>query len=113
MGESKGFVQISIEAYNNLMDSKRTLESILQSDKCIEVSSLYSYDTGGAVYLYNPDLEVKEIIDTLVKEKNQSVKTYLDWAGKDKNKRVRLWHIGKTIQQVIDNKWGVESKPAY
>jgi hypothetical protein len=104
MVESRGFVQISIEEYDQLMANKKTLDTLLASDKCIEVSSLYSYDTGGLVYLCNPALEVKEIIDTLVKEKNQSLKTYFDWAYRDKSKRVKLWHIGKTIQQIIDDK---------
>ncbi len=104
MGESRGFVQISIEEYDQLMQNKKTLDSLLNCDKCIEVSSLYSYDIGGLVYLCNPTSEVKEIIDKLVKEKNQSLKTYFDWAHKDKSKKVKFWHIGKTIQQVIDNK---------
>lgn len=104
MGESRGFVQISIEEYDQLMRNKKTLDNLLNSDKCIEVSCLFSYDTGGAVYLCNPTLEVKEIIDRLVTEKNQAVKTYLDWAGKNKSKRVKLWHVGKTIEQVINNK---------
>lgn len=104
MAASRGFVQIPIEEYNRFMENERTLSSILSSCKCIEVSCLYSYDTGGAVYLCNPTLEVREIIDRLVAEKNQAVKTYLDWAGKDKSKKVKLWDIGKTIQQIIDNK---------
>lgn len=104
MGESRGFVQISVEEYDNLMENKRALDNLLKSDKCIEVSNLYSYDIGGAVYLCNPTLEVKEIIERLIAEKNQAVKTYLDWAGKDKNKRVKLWHVGKTIEQIINNK---------
>lgn len=104
MIECKGFVQIPIQEYNRLMENERTLSNILNSCKCIEVSCLYSYDTGGAVYLCNPTLEVKEIIDTLVKEKNQSLQTYLHWASKDKSKKVKLWDIGKTIQQIIDDK---------
>lgn len=86
------------------MANKKTLDDLLKSDKCIEVSNVYSYDTGGAVYICHPTADVKEIIDRLVTEKNQAVKTYLDWAGKDKNKRVKLWHVGKTIEQVINNK---------
>jgi hypothetical protein len=104
MSDSRGFVQISIEEYDSLMVNKRILDDLLKSDKCIEVSNLYSYDTGGAVYVCYPTSDVKEIIDRLVSEKNQAVKIYLDWAGKDKSKRVKWWHIGKTIQQVIDNK---------
>lgn len=104
MTNSKGFVQISIEEYNRFMENERTLSNLLNSCKCIEVSSLYSYDTGGAIYLCNPTSEVKEIIDRLVTEKNQAVKTYLDWASKDKKKRVKIWHVGKTIEQVINNK---------
>lgn len=104
MTNSKGFVQISIEEYNRFMENERTLSNLLNSCKCIEVSSLYSYDTGGAIYLCNPTSEVKDIIDTLVREKNQSLKTYFDWIAKDKSRRIKLWHIGKTIQQIIDDK---------
>jgi hypothetical protein len=104
MGESRGFVQISVEEYDSLMENKRTLDNLLKSDKCIEISNVYSYDTGGAVYLCSPTSDVKEIIDKLIAEKNQAVKTYLDWASKDKNKRVKLWHVGKTIEQVINSK---------
>lgn len=104
MNDSRGFVQISIEDYNNLMENKRTLDNLLNSSKCIEVSSLFSYDTGGSVYLCNPTLDVSKIIDRLTEEKNISRKIYLDWANKDKSQKVRFWHIGKTIQQVIDDK---------
>lgn len=104
MAESRGFVQISIEEYDSLMENKRTLDVLLKCDKCIKVSSLYSYDTGGEVFICNPTSEIKEIIDTLVKEKNQSVKTYLDWKSKDKSKKIKFRHIGKTVQQVIDDK---------
>lgn len=104
MGESRGFVQISIEEYDSLMANKKALDNLLNSDKCIEVSNLYSYDIGGSIYLCNPTSDIKEIIDRLVTEKNQAVKTYLDWASKDKKKRVKIWHVGKTIEQVINNK---------
>lgn len=104
MNDSRGFVQISIEEYDRLMENKKTLENLLNSNKCIEVSGLYSYDTGGQVYICSPTLEVSKIIDTLIEEKSISRKIYLDWANKDKSKKVKLWDIGKTIQQVIDDK---------
>jgi hypothetical protein len=104
MGESKGFVQIPIDEYNRFMENERTLKSLLQSNKCIEVSSLFSYDTGGAIYLCNPTTEVKGVIDRLKEENSICAKRYFDWASKDKSKKVKLWHIGKTIQQVIDDK---------
>lgn len=102
--ESKGFVQIPIDEYNNLMEQKRTLDTLLKSDRCVEVSAIYSYDTGGPVYIVNPTASVKDTIDKLIKEKNQSLQTYFDWGRRDKNKKIKFRHIGKTIQQVIDDK---------
>lgn len=102
--ESKGFVQITAEEYDALMNDRRVLHELLSSDKCIEVSNMYSYDTVRNVIIYNPDVNTRQLLNELKEESQKAVQKYIDWLNKDRSKKIRFWHIGKTVQQVIESK---------
>lgn len=96
---SKGFAQISIEEYDRLKANDKLLAELVNSDKCLELSSLYSYERYGAQFIINPPPDFKELVNTLKVEQDLSRKRY--WSIKNINKRITPFDIGKKLSSVI------------
>lgn len=97
--KSRGQVTISLEEFEYLKEQEENLKKLLASDKCVEYSKIYWHDRGYEC-LINPDPEVKEIIENLKKELEVSKEKWRE-LYRGNNKKIRIWDIGKTIDQIV------------
>lgn len=98
--KSRGNVTITVEEYELLREMQKVFNETLSSDKCVELTQLSYYERGAAAYVVNPPPDFVKTIAELKKDLEESKELWKKMY-RGNNKKIRIWDIGKTIDEIV------------